>query len=71
MNMTFKEIVYKTRIDKALNILSSTNDTVENISDRLGYGNTASFYRAFRNVIGMTPSEYRENCRKTQYIFSN
>lgn len=71
MNMTFKEIVYKTRIDKALNLLSSAYDSVESISEVLGYGNPASFYRAFKNVIGMTPNEYRENCRKTQYIFNN
>ncbi len=69
MNMTFKEILYKIKIENALKLLSSTDESIEKISEKIGYINTASFYRAFKNTMGMTPGEYRENCKKTQYIF--
>ncbi len=69
MNMTFKEILYKIKIENALKLLSSTDESIEKISEKIGYINTSSFYRAFKNTMGMTPGEYRENCKKTQYIF--
>lgn len=68
VNQTFKEILYKTRIDKALQMLSSLDDPIEKVSEELGYKNTASFYRAFKKVIGMTPNKYRENCRNSNYL---
>jgi len=47
------------KIEAARAMLSSTNLRVQEISDKLGYANQFGFTRAFKRVIGISPSEYR------------
>ena len=41
-------------------LLRETDATVEDISNRCGYGSTMSMYRAIRKATGLTPIAYRE-----------
>jgi AraC-like DNA-binding protein len=50
------------KIEAARAMLSSTNLHVQEIADKLGFGNQFGFARAFKRVCGMSPSEYRATC---------
>lgn len=49
------------RIDKAKELLRTTEYGVVDIALMVGYGSNAAFTRAFRSITGMTPKDYR-NC---------
>ncbi|GAE30240.1 helix-turn-helix domain-containing protein [Alkalihalobacillus hemicellulosilyticus] len=48
------------RMNKASELLSTTNKTIEEISLEVGYNSSHSFRRAFKRVIHVTPKAYRQ-----------
>ena len=48
------------RIDKALELLRDTDDTIDDIAGRCGFNTPMYFREMFRNVTGMTPAGYRK-----------
>ena len=40
-------------------MLENTDDSIENIAEKLGYMNTGHFRRMFKNYFGIPPSRYR------------
>ncbi len=59
-NVAFRTDLIKARIEHAKFILSTTDFTVESISETCGYTNVIHFYRQFKKITGVTPSEFRE-----------
>lgn len=53
------ELKHRILIEKAVNLLTSTDESVEAISDRLGFCSTGYFRKVFRRVTGKTPMEIR------------
>lgn len=51
----------QTRIQKAKELLVSTNFPLKDISEQVGYYNVSSFTRRFKLNQGITPGEYRKN----------
>ncbi|WP_028849329.1 AraC family transcriptional regulator [Thermocrispum municipale] len=51
------------RRDIAIDALTSTNDTVEDIAARLGYADSSAFHRAFKRWTGRSPGSYRAEYR--------
>lgn len=49
------------RMNAAALMLKNTRDSILSISGRVGYGNAGKFSAAFRSVLGMSPSEYRNS----------
>ncbi len=49
------------RINRAKELLVSTSFSVLDIAVMVGYSSNATFTRAFHNVTGMTPKEYRNS----------
>ncbi len=47
------------RIDKAVNLLLMTDDTVHSIGDTVGIANTTHFINLFKAQTGLTPQQYR------------
>ena len=47
------------KMQMASQMLLQTNDTILEISGRFGYDNASKFSSAFRDVMGMTPNDYR------------
>ncbi len=45
----------------AAELLRTTDQTILEIAGRFGYDNASKFAGAFRDVIGITPNEYRQN----------
>lgn len=57
---TFSQFVNEQRISYACKFLKHGNRTIADICDEAGFNNLSNFNRQFKNIIGMSPSEYRE-----------
>ncbi|MBE6728558.1 MAG: helix-turn-helix transcriptional regulator [Ruminococcaceae bacterium] len=60
-----KQYILELRIQKAKQVLSQSNKTVTEISKECGFTSIHHFCRAFKGYCGQTPSDYRNNHRKT------
>lgn len=58
---SFASYVEEFRIEKAKDLLKSNKISISDIAENCGYGSSHSFRRAFKRVLGLTPSEYRES----------
>lgn len=58
--MNFKELLQKRKLQQAIYLLEHTTLSVEAIMNRIGYENSSYFYRKFREQLGCSPNEYRE-----------
>jgi len=58
------EYTMKIRMEKALKLLAETEDTVEVISEKVGYMSVKTFRRTFKKIYGFTPSMYRDAVEK-------
>lgn len=61
---SFQEVLDQTRSDLAEHYLKRGNATLEEVAYLLGYGSPASFFRAFQNWFGMTPTSYRKTLQQ-------
>lgn len=52
--------IKKVRMDKALELLTTTNMKIGDICEAVGYTNLSYFCKTFRNEYGVTPEKYRE-----------
>lgn len=53
------EYIQKLRVQKACELIESTNDNFENISVQVGYEDASTFRRVFKKNTGLTPGEFR------------
>lgn len=60
IGQTYKEYLNAVRVKKACELLKNTDWTILKISQEVGCYEAASFYRVFKQVMGMTPDEYRK-----------
>lgn len=51
------------KIKKAIYLLESTNMTVCEISDSLGFFDAAYFSKVFKRIVGVTPKQYSHNLK--------
>jgi len=56
---TFNEYLTRTRVRKACELLTTTGLKIYAVGDRVGFKNTKYFATLFKELTGMTPSEYR------------
>ena len=59
MGITIMNYAKKIRIERAKVILKTTNDSILDISLRLGFHDQSHFYRVFKNFTGVSPLKYR------------
>lgn len=52
------------RVRRSCSMLTTTDWTVSRIAQELGYENESNYYRQFRQVIGISPAEYRKTFRR-------
>ena len=62
--VSFVEYLNGVRVKEAQRLLATTDMGVSKISDAVGYKNLTHFGRSFRNIVGMSPSEYRRIKKK-------
>jgi len=60
LGMTYQELVDNTKKSLAIEYLTQTEKTVEDIGWSLGYSDPSNFGRAFRRWTELSPSNYRE-----------
>lgn len=58
---TALENIHIQQIDKAKNLLLGSDDTVATIAYQLGFEYPQYFSRLFKNKVGLTPTQYRNN----------
>ncbi|QGQ99865.1 response regulator [Paenibacillus psychroresistens] len=59
-NENFIEYLTRLRMEKACELLSSTEQKINEIAELTGYENQRYFSQVFKKFTGLTPSEYRE-----------
>ncbi|MBM7570286.1 response regulator transcription factor [Aquibacillus albus] len=59
MNMTFSEYLKRTRIQHAKKLLITTNLTIIEIAEKVGYHTSKYFIKLFKEYEDITPSKYR------------
>lgn len=57
--MSFGELLDRKRLLMAESLLLDTDWSMNKIAERLGYRNTSSLFRLFKNKLRMTPAEFR------------
>lgn len=68
VSRTFKEMIGTTyshylrryRIERAKELLQTTNETITIIAEKVGYPDIAYFSRIFKKETGMTPNDYKQ-----------
>lgn len=54
-----KHYITKQKMETANFLLSDTNETILEISKKLGFSDSHNFCRTYKSITGLTPSEYR------------
>ncbi len=58
--INFQKLVNQVRYQQATSLLRTTETSIADIADRLGYSDTASFRHAFKRWSGLAPTEFRK-----------
>ncbi|MBA1433889.1 AraC family transcriptional regulator [Bombilactobacillus bombi] len=58
--MSFIQLVHLQRINVAAEYLIYTNASIEQISYKIGYENPSYFYKIFKKILHISPTEYRK-----------
>lgn len=64
MGVSVKELITVYRMKIATNWLRYTTVTIKQLYEEVGYSDKKYFVRAFRNIFGMTPTQYRQKERE-------
>ena len=56
--------IFNARIKMAKDFLEKTDYKISYIADRIGYNNDSYFIKIFKNMVDMTPYEYRKKFRR-------
>ena len=60
----FIEYLTRIRLEKAKDLLATTEHSMKEICSMVGYGDPNYFSRSFKKNVGLTPTEYKENRRR-------
>jgi transcriptional regulator GlxA family with amidase domain len=55
--------IARIRIQRAMDLLRATDDNLERIAERVGYGDPFVFSKAFKRLQGVSPREFRNVAR--------
>lgn len=61
LGIGFHEYLTTLRVDKAKSLLTSTKKNITKICQDCGFSSEQTFYRAFKKVTGLTPTEFRKS----------
>ena len=63
-SVTINQYLTDFRLERAKYYLKNTEYSIVEISQQVGYNDGSYFGRIFRKNLGLTPVEYREECRR-------
>ena len=58
--MTYLKYVQHVRLENAHHMLKTTDKTVDEIAEKVGYRNKGYFYKIFVDKYGVTPAKIRK-----------
>jgi AraC-like DNA-binding protein len=58
-NLQFRDLSQQVRFERARELLAEPGATVAQVALSLGFSDAANFSRAFRRVMGVSPSAYQ------------
>jgi len=61
LDINIGEYLRDLKLGHALELLRSTNDTIEAIADDCGFNSTRTFLRVFKDRYNLTPTQYRNH----------
>ena len=53
------QYVHAIRLERAKTLLETSDETLDQLAERVGYENATFFSRLFRRAVGLTPAQYR------------
>lgn len=65
---SFKQKLLDIRIEVAKDLLKNSRDSIEFISERVGYSLEKNFRMVFKRKTGLTPLRFRKNAESNKYI---
>lgn len=65
-NQTSRDFIRNMRLKKAADMLSEKKHSIAELSDAVGFSNPATFSTSFKELFGVSPSEYRSAIEKQQ-----
>lgn len=66
MGLTFIEYLQNVRIQKCCQLLKSTNHSIHQIANKVGYRDMKFFHALFRKKTGVTPGQYRKRFQENE-----
>ena len=63
--MSLDLYICKRRVERAVDLLQNTDNSITDIAYRSGFDTITYFNRRFRQFIGMSPTEYRKTLQRT------
>ncbi len=63
MQMTWRETLRRMRVIRAVELLAESEASITEIAMQVGYASLSAFNAAFADVMGVTPTRYRQSCR--------
>jgi AraC-like DNA-binding protein len=59
-NLSFPQLMNKHRVEDAKNLLRQTNEAMSVIAKESGFNSLASFNRSFKEIVGLSPTDYKK-----------
>ncbi len=59
-NQNISNYIVRLRISEAKKLIIETDETINNIAAKVGFTSKSTFYRLFKNIEGVSPSDYRK-----------
>lgn len=63
MGISFQRYLQKVRIEQSCRLLAETEEKITHIANNVGYGDIKFFGKVFREIMDMTPGQYRKMVR--------
>lgn len=60
LGIGFKDYIVQLRVEQAKKLLLETDQNMQQIYESVGFTSKQSFFRMFKNTVGLTPGEYRK-----------
>ena len=60
LGIGFKDYIVQLRVEQAKKLLLETDQNMQEIYESVGFTSKQSFFRMFKNTVGLTPGEYRK-----------
>jgi transcriptional regulator GlxA family with amidase domain len=71
LGMTPNQYLQDLRTEQARDMLKTTDLSISDVAERVGYHDTAYFARLFKSRVGLTPTEYKRMVRPKLFQISS